>query len=77
MFIHFRGLCGVLGAALLTAAAGPAHAQAPSGAAVTVTSDLDYVPTAEYGAKRSPGRLRPGRRQGRPGCRLDPWRGAA
>jgi acetyl esterase/lipase len=47
--------CGVsagVGVALLLAASGPLHAQAPPGAAVTITSDLDYVPTAEYGSKK-------------------------
>ncbi len=48
MFITLRGLCGAFGVALLAAA--PALAQAP--AAVNATTDLDYVPTAEYAAKK-------------------------
>jgi acetyl esterase/lipase len=49
--MHTRvcGLPAALGLAGLLGLAGPLHAQAP---AVTVTADLDYVPTAEYAAKK-------------------------
>src|SRR5215213_8625254 len=59
MFTPLRGRCALVAAAVLTAvaafatgAAGAGHAQTPATAAVTVTSDLDYVPTAEYAAKK-------------------------
>ena len=53
MLTSAQGASAVLGAALLVAAAAPfARAQAPAAAAVTVTTDLDYVPTAEYAAKK-------------------------
>jgi acetyl esterase/lipase len=47
-----RGASAILGGALLIAAAAPLHAQAPPGAGITVTTDLDYVPTAEYAARK-------------------------
>jgi acetyl esterase/lipase len=40
----------ILAGALLAAAASPLQAQGPAAAAVTVTADLDYVPSAEYAA---------------------------
>ncbi len=43
------GICPVLAAAVLLSSAVPLHAQAP---AATVTADVDYVPTAEYAAKK-------------------------
>lgn len=50
MHTSLRVLAGGL-ALLLVAPAGPAHGQAPP-TAVTVTTDLDYVPTAEYAARK-------------------------
>jgi len=48
-----RGAGAVLGAALLLLAPGAwLHAQGPAGPPVTVTTDVDYVPTAEYAAKK-------------------------
>ena len=47
--------CVIAGAgiALLLAVSGPLHARAPAvDAAVRVTTDVDYVPTAEYGGKK-------------------------
>lgn len=45
------GVRAALGLVLLAAAA-PLSAQTPPAAAVTVTADVDYVPTAEYAAKK-------------------------
>jgi acetyl esterase/lipase len=48
-----RGAHAILAGALLAATAGPLQAQASEAAAsVTVRTDLDYVPTAEYAAKK-------------------------
>jgi acetyl esterase/lipase len=49
MHIRSCGLYAALGGAVLLAAAGPLHAQAT---AVSVRTDLDYVPTAEYASKK-------------------------
>ena len=47
-----RGVSALLGVALLAATAEPLRGQAPAAATVTVRTDLDYVPTAEYAAKK-------------------------
>jgi acetyl esterase/lipase len=54
MLTTARSASAGIGAALLlaTTAAPSAQAPAPPTGAVTVTADLDYVPTAEYGARK-------------------------
>src|SRR5690349_20696905 len=47
-----RGVSPGLGLALLVGTAAPLPAQAPPAPAVSVTADVDYVPTAEYAAKK-------------------------
>jgi acetyl esterase/lipase len=52
MLTGARGVSAVFGVALLVWTAAPLQAQAPAAASVTVRTDLDYVPTAEYAGKK-------------------------
>ena len=45
-------LCIVLAAVHALTIASPVQGQAPPAAAVAVTTDVDYVPTAEYGGRK-------------------------
>ncbi len=47
-----RGMRALAGVAVLVWTSAPLHAQGPAAASVTVRTDLDYVPTAEYASRK-------------------------